>query len=257
MKGVVLFAFNNNIYDYYKMAVYCAKRVNRFLDLPVTIVTDKNSVTDTDYVFDNIIYTDAQTDNLRANKAWYNKGRYRVFDYSPYDETLVIDTDYLVNSNTLNSVFNLYDDFMCHKEIYIPLFPKQPEYISPYSFETLWATVMFFRKTNRVKQLFECMQMIQENYVHYVNLYGMLGTMFRNDHALAIATRLVNGHFEDKSMYIPWSLTHIQKEVTVYRVDDTSYLLMRKNGKRNEYITVKDIDFHCLGKQTFMDLINE
>lgn len=258
MKGVLLFAFNNDTTDYYKMAVATAKRANRFLDLPVTVVTDTASVTDTTYKFDNIIFTDAQTDNHKQKMPWYNKGRYRAFDLSPYDETLLLDTDYLINSDTLNRVFDLYDDFMCHKNTSFPLYPNiEQELVSLTSFQTLWATVIAFRKTDRTRQIFECLKMVQENYKHYVNLYGILGLTYRNDYGLTIATRIVNGQVDDPSMYIPWNLNHIKDELKVSKIDDTSYALIKETSKRPEYIVMKDTDFHCLSKNTFMELVNE
>ena len=36
-KGALLFAFNSPKYNYYEMAVATAKRINHFLNLPVTI----------------------------------------------------------------------------------------------------------------------------------------------------------------------------------------------------------------------------
>ena len=38
--GVVLFAFNNSSIDYIKQAIYCAKNVKKYLNLPVQLVTD-------------------------------------------------------------------------------------------------------------------------------------------------------------------------------------------------------------------------
>ena len=53
-KGVILFAFNSTKFNYYDMAVITAKRINHFLDLPVTIITDVTSVPENiDYVFDS------------------------------------------------------------------------------------------------------------------------------------------------------------------------------------------------------------
>ena len=43
-KGALLFAFNSPKYNYYEMAVATAKRINHFLDLPVTVITDDNSI---------------------------------------------------------------------------------------------------------------------------------------------------------------------------------------------------------------------
>jgi len=55
-KGVLLFAFNIEKVNYYEMAVCCAKRINHFLNLPVTIVTDNESLpVNSTYQFDNVI----------------------------------------------------------------------------------------------------------------------------------------------------------------------------------------------------------
>ena len=57
-KGVLLFAFNSPKYNYYEMAVSTAKRINHFLDLPVTIVTDNESLPEQQlYTFDKVIIT--------------------------------------------------------------------------------------------------------------------------------------------------------------------------------------------------------
>jgi len=100
-RGVILFAFNSPKYDYYEMAVAAAKRINHFLKLPVTVVTDVESVRETDYQFDKTIITIPDKNNKRDWGVWINKGRYKAFEFSPYDETLLLDTDYMVNSDKL------------------------------------------------------------------------------------------------------------------------------------------------------------
>ena len=65
-KGVILFAFNSPKFNYYDMAVATAKRANHFLNLPVTIITDTNSVpSKTDYIFDKTIIISPDTSNRR------------------------------------------------------------------------------------------------------------------------------------------------------------------------------------------------
>ena len=54
-RGAILFAFNSPKFDYYSMAEFTAKRINHFLNIPVTIVTDESSLPDNpNYNFDNI-----------------------------------------------------------------------------------------------------------------------------------------------------------------------------------------------------------
>jgi hypothetical protein len=111
-RGVLLFAFNSDTVDYFKMAVATAKRANQYLNLPVSVVTDESTdLSQYDYKFDNIIIQVPNKDNRTIeNNVWINKGRYSAYELSPYDETLVLDTDYLINSDTLLKPFELYDD---------------------------------------------------------------------------------------------------------------------------------------------------
>ena len=260
-RGVVLFAFNNETVNYYDTAVYCAKRIKHFLNLPVSLITDEKSLPDTPTsLFDNIILAEAQTGNRKTKDvSWINKGRYRVYDLTPYDETLVLDTDYIVNSNQLNQIFDLYDDFMCAKTAnYLMFGEMHKDVVSQSSFELAWATIICFKKTQRTKQIFECMQMIQDNYLHYSNLYSFVPAPYRNDYALAISLHIVNGGLDDKSLYIPWNLIHVNERINLHKVNeeefDTEFIAL-KQSKRNEYIKIKETDFHMLDKKNYLEIV--
>lgn len=258
MRGVLLFAFNTANVDYYRMAVATAKRVNQFLKLPVSVVTGpETDVSKYDSVFQNIYIETPDISNSKNNAVWINKGRHMAYQLSPYDETLVLDTDYLVNSETLLKPFELYDDFMCHKNTSLLMNPSQPqESISSNTYQTLWATVIYFKKTSRTKQIFECMKMVQDNYRYYCSVYGTNSNTYRNDYALTIALRIVNGGLENAQDYIPWKLVHLTEDVKAFRNSETVYTLV-KGGSRTEYMIIKDTDFHLLSKQNFMELVNE
>ena len=43
-RGAILFAFNSSKYNYAEMAVYTAKRIDQFLGIPTTLVTDVDSL---------------------------------------------------------------------------------------------------------------------------------------------------------------------------------------------------------------------
>lgn len=264
-RGVLLFAFNSPKYNYYEMAVATAKRINHFLGLPVTLVTDSESLPEKEtYQFDHTILATADKDNIRDWGIWINKGRYRAYQLSPYDETILLDTDYMVNSDTLLKLFDLPTDFCCHDTTSFLMHPGVPqEVLSSYSFKTLWATVVMFKKTERAKQIFDCLEMVQKNYDHYANIHSFVAGTFRNDYALTLATRITNGHTEPIEDIIPWNLVHVGKNTSVYRNNDdefnTEYTVMFDNwqrGKiRKEYTIIKDTDFHVMNKDNFMELI--
>lgn len=263
-RGVILFAFNSDKNDYYAMAVATAKRINYFLNLPTTVITNSESITDTTYKFDKTIIATADTSNKRDKQIWINKGRYQAYALSPYDETILIDTDYLINSDTLNKLFELPTDFCCHDTTSFLMQPTATqEVLSAYSVKTLWATVMAFKKTSRAKQIFECIEMIQNNYNHYANIHTFVGGLYRNDYALTLALKITNGHLDSKQDTIPWNLLHVGKNTQVYKNTkdefNSEYTAMFDNwqrGKiRKEYITVSDTDFHVMSKTNFIELM--
>ncbi len=265
-RGVILFAFNSPKYNYYEMAKYTARRVNHFLKLPVTIVTDEDSLPDSiDYQWDNIITITPDKDNFRDWGLWINKGRYQAYELSPYDETLLLDVDYVVNSNKLLTIFDFYDDFCCHNRTEFLMLPNAPqELLSAYSYETLWATVVAFKKTERAKQIFDTLRMVQENYEHYANIHSFVGGVYRNDYALTLALKIVNGHSDVKQDYIPWNLVHLGKNTQLTKNNeeefDTSFKILFDNwqrGKiRKEYIDISDMDFHIMNKDLYVEIIN-
>ena len=266
-KGVILFAFNSPKYNYYEMALHTAKRVNHFLGLPVTLVTDEESYpTDETYEWDNVVKIVPDKDNFRDWGMWINKGRYMAYDLSPYDETILLDVDYVINSDKLLTTFETYDDFCRHNKTNFLMHPNAAqELLSVYSYETLWATVVTFKKSPRAEQIFRSLEMVQKNYDHYANIHNFIAGAYRNDYALTLALRITNGHVVVPRDYILWDLVHIGKNTQVYAntTDEfnTEYTVMFDNwqrGKvRKEYITIKDMDFHLMNKDLFMEIIND
>ena len=128
--GVVLFAFNNSDIDYIKQAIYCAKRVKKYLGLPVQLITDSAGYMEDTYPFYNK-YIDQVTfspspksttkkfyDGIHTNYKleWKNGARDSAFDLSIFDKTLVIDTDLLISNDKLLKCFDFPDDFMIAKD---------------------------------------------------------------------------------------------------------------------------------------------
>ena len=264
-RGVILFAFNSHKYNYYEMAKHAASRAKHFLNLPVTLVTDEDSMPAGEYEhWDKVVKINPDKNNVRDWGQWINKGRYLAYDLSPYEETILIDADYVINSDKLLKTFETYDDFCCHDNT---AFMMQPgvaqEVLSSYSYKTLWATVVAFRKTSRAQQIFECLEMVQKNFNYYADIHQFVAGVFRNDYALTLALRIANGHLNEQNDIIPWNLLHVGKNTSVYAEStnefNTEYTVMFDNwqrGKiRKEYINIKDTDFHVMNKENFLELI--
>lgn len=264
-RGALLFAYNTTKFDYYAMAEYTAKRINHFLDIPVSIVTSPESIPNIGtYKFDQVLNATPDKSNHFRDTIWFNKGRYKAFELTPYDETLLIDVDYMVNSDRLLNVFDYMEDFACHESTAFMMAPKSgSEVLGPNGYKSLWATVIGFKKTHKAKQLFDCMKMIQQNYEHYANIHGFASEIYRNDYSLTLAHRIINGHYDYRREILPWNLMHIGLKTRVYSNTDsefnTEYTVIYdqwKNSKiKKEYNIIKDIDFHIINKEIFEALM--
>ncbi len=176
-KGIVLFAHNNDAIDYVAQAVFCCKKIKEHLQLPVTLITSENVKED---IFDNIIKiknpNTKQTRNMydgeiRKNVLWSNQSRSTVFDLTPYEETIVMDTDYIVENDTLLKAFQTKQDFLINYDAqhidFKSKMTSEMKYISDTGIKMCWATVFYFKKVERVKNLF-IFHVIRFSYNSYI-----------------------------------------------------------------------------------------
>lgn len=197
-KGVMIHAFGDDVIDYYQLALTCAKLAKKNLKLPIVCVTDKDFGKD---VFDDIIMIESKTKQKKTLKTKDSQVRYNYkndtrslsYDLTPFEQTLVIDSDYLVFNNNLLRYFDLYGlEVACPKAIFDIVSGQQVfNYISG-TIRQEWATLIYFTKSKHAAQAFEHWKMIQKNYSYYSKLLGVYGHL-RNDYALSIASHTMNG----------------------------------------------------------------
>jgi len=261
--GALILAFNNEETDYVSMAAWSARNIRRHLDIPTSIVTD---CTDTTKLkdFDVVINTQAQTGGTRyfedynRTVTWHNAGRTDVYNLTPYDQTLVLDADYVVASNDLIKVLRSTQDFMCHKTA-IDLTTGDPLYnlnqFGDYNFPMWWATVMMFRRSNTAQYIFDCMQMVRANWQHYRDLYGVRQSNYRNDYALSIALGIVSGHTLTVDS-IPWPLYSLLPSTRLSAVYEDSYMVEYNDSEtKPKQMSFSGLDFHAMGKKHLEDII--
>ncbi len=207
-KGVVLFAYNTDNVDYISISKNSAYFIKKFLKLPISLITDQNISND---IFDKIIIDKNDFKNTREdNINWRNGNRFRAYELSPYDETILLDSDYIVMDNSLLKLLNTTQDYRIfqHTEF---LDIKHATRMGPMSLEFLWATGIIFKKTLKTKLLFDMVRNIQKNYLYYYDLYQISSNKFRNDFAFTIANNIINGYAIDINCIIPWKLMTIHK----------------------------------------------
>ena len=253
--GALIFAFNNEQIDYVAMANWSAKNIHRHLAIPVCVVTDKEPTQP--HVFDHVVIVNPVDAGQRyfsdydTNVTWHNTNRMDAYTLSPWDQTLVLDADYVVASDQLRTVLNSRQDFVCHRwatDITGLRTFEDLNYFGNHRMPMWWATVMMFRRGTNAELLFEMMQMIRDNWTHYRNLYKNPVSTYRNDHALSIALNTLNGHTLCVDS-IPGTLASLTPEHRLTQLDADSYRVdFLTPDKKPRWITLTQ-DFHAMGKQ--------
>jgi hypothetical protein len=159
-------------------------------------------------------------------------------------------------SSALSNCWGSENDFMINHKIFTPGDTKEPgsKYIDEFGIRLYWATVIYFKKTEFAKFIFEIVRHIQDNYNYYRQLYSFSNSMFRNDNAFSIAIHTLNGFTDNHStinelpisgLLMAWDTGDIYKvnglnDITVYCEKEIkgTYTLAR----------IKDQDIHIMNK---------
>jgi hypothetical protein len=216
-RGIIAFANNTPQVDYIKIAEQTLKVASHVLGLPYTIISD----------------TDTHTDNTRYDIdlgefiPWRNNNRYQVYEKSPYDETLVIDADYLVLDQNLLNVFSQPWDYLLQRHT-TALTQEFPTVMGPNSLPFIWGTVFAFRKTPRAKLFFDLVGRVQNNYSYYRLLFNIQERNYRNDYAFAVADILLNG-YSISATTIPGSMISVDQVINSIQINDDQLVIKDNN----------------------------
>lgn len=255
--GALIFAFNNEQTDYVAMAEWSAQRIRRHLNIPVAVVTDLDPGDPRVGGFDRVIAANATTGGTRwfedyaATVSWHNAGRVDAYSLTPWDQTLVLDADYVVCSSNLQGLFTTDTDFLCHRFAWDVKTGKPLDSLNTfgrYHMPMWWATVMMFRKSNTAQYIFDSMQMVRDNWQHYRDLYHIDRATYRNDFALSIALGIVSGHTGHVDA-IPWDLASALPDTEIEQLDEDYFALEYVDVDRvSRTVGVSGTDFHAMGK---------
>ena len=254
-KGVLLFAFANEQINYIKQAEECARRIKKYLDVPVALVTDSDIKSES---FVNVInYQEKNTFSKRiysnGSKAtntltFRNTARSKAYDLTPFDTTLVMDVDYMLCSDTLKHSFELDRQFQIYKDA-VDIHPDRDRdeftYTSSIGPMFYWATVFCFQKTKEVKQFFDLLNVIQNNYRYYVDQYKFKNDMFRNDYLFSIALNLLDNNFAD---ILPGKMYYSLDKDTPILLSDTEFKAITSAKRIKIPVRLENCDIHVMNK---------
>jgi len=264
-QGVLIFAQNNSEIDYAKISLYAALRVEQYLNVPVSLITDSKdwlfkSQPTAKNIFDRIITINSDTNQTKKfydgtlsgkTLTWKNLSRADCYELSPYDETLVIDSDYIISSNNLSKIWDNSQDFLIYKNSFDLAQWRDDssfKYLNQTSIPFYWATAFYFKKTPANRAFFNIVNYIKTNWSYYRSLYNIDSVVFRNDFAFSIAIHMMGKEFVNP---LPGKMNYtLDRDLLIDIKDGALQFLVEKKNYSGEYISTKtnNLDMHVMNK---------
>lgn len=277
MRGMLMFAHNNGLFDYGKMAYASALSAVHHIGEPISLVTDEETWEDllskhlyARTLFEEPIFVEKGIPNHRQfrlsdgtmKKAEYhNTTRLKVYELSPYDETLLLDSDILIQDSTLAEIWGSKSSIRMNCEVSelvkamhgTSTITKLGENSMP----IFWATICYFRRCPIAKDFFELAQYVVDNYSYYGVLYGFPTSIIRMDFALTVAAHIMSGCIHkartvveplpNEDTVFAWS-----KDIMVAVEKGRATFLTPFNGQQFPVTTYRTV--HCTSKDSMLDM---
>lgn len=220
-RGILVLAQNTKGINYVEQAIVLAlslKLTNP--EIPISIITN-NIISDKDrQLFDQII--EIPWGDLSEESNWKIENRWKVYHVTPYDETIVMDTDMLVleNINHWWSFLNNYDLFftsnvltyrneLVTENYYRQTFVKN-------DLPNIYTGIYYFKKCQFTHDFFDYLELVMNNWQKFYNdfLTEDRPDFISMDVCAAITTKLLDcGHLITNQKILTPTFVHMKPKV--------------------------------------------
>lgn len=251
--GVAFFAYNTDQINYLKLATLAALYVERHMpNQSICLITDhanwewfqktaEGPIAQN--VFDDVVITNPplQTNYRTHYDSPYTKfksdfkngNKHKVIDFTPYDRTLLLDIDYIVQNNDLEYVFDTDQGvtlFHRAQDIIGRLPYPSEQYLYETGVPMLWSTAIYFDRNDPLaRSFFDLWAHVANNYTFYRFLYNFPAGMFRTDFCVSIAAHMLNGMGQGELVSdFPFPMIYMSQRddiAQVNTVDEWAYLV--------------------------------
>lgn len=261
-RGILIFAKNNEKINYVQQAKVCAFLAKRHLDnIPICLVTDINV---SDPIFDIVKNVNCfkeqkrryNTATVHEELSYFNIGRTNAYELSPFEETILLDSDYFIQNNILNLVWNSVYPVLMNKKYNSIFKPKQngyEPYIGKWGPFMYWATVMYFKKSKEAKILFDVAKHIEGNYEFYRSSYNLPGRIIRNDYIFSIANELIKSNIHALPVN---NILNAYEADDILNVNENSITFLCNRNNKLCPVNVRNLNVHIMNKIDLNDKLD-
>jgi len=291
-EGICFFAYNNDKIDYIKLTIIAARYAKRYLNKPVCLITDTGTAAwleqsqdkkIAEECFDYIVTTnDKFKDNMRGHfdSPWTefraqfkNSNKHKIWQYSPFEKTLLLDVDYIVKNDYLNHVWDsgknvaMYDQA---RSIRNDMPHHREQWLYEAGIKMWWSTVVYFDRSEVSELFFDTWAHVADNYDYYQYLYNFPGKLFRTDYCVSVASHILNGMQDGEviSTFGDIPMFYMDQKDDIVQVDSVQDWIMLAHDQKEKWknIVVKQhhLDVHAMNKRAIernwsqiMELLDE
>ena len=274
-QGILIYAHNTRAVDYALLSVISAGLAKKQLSMPASLVTDDSTVSWmkqsqifhlAEKVFENIIVADRPiTNNQRrlydgennSTVPFVNVNRDTAWNLTPYDRTLLIDSDFLIFSDVLNKYWNTDCDLLIGESINDIYSQDRMKYLDRHVSDTgvklYWATTVMFTKNQNTRLFFDTVNHVKENYRYYADVFRFDHRQFRNDIAFSVSKHILDGYVESNLGTLPPILSALDRDI-LYEVNDQrlTFLIDHKLDSNYCAASISGVDIHIMNKQSII-----
>lgn len=276
-KGVCFFAYNNQQIDYAAMAILAAKYVKKYLDLPVCLITDtgtdawlqqSQSTDDIKSAIDYIVITDDEMQkNIRRHhdSPWTeftaqfnNSNKHKIWEYSPFEKTLLLDLDYIVKTDFLSSAFDSIQGVSMFDRA-ITIQNQKPQHAERKLYDAgikmWWSTVVYFDRSEFSELFFDTWAHVADHYEYYQYLYNFPANLFRTDYCVSITAHILNGMQDGDTIsnFYDVPMINMSQKDDIIEVNDLqSWIYLAANVRepwKNILVKHENLDVHVMNKR--------
>ncbi len=243
-RGILLFCFDTEHTKYHRILEKCVHLIKKNLKLEITVVTNFDTYKNLKSLgFINYKFIEPEKGNTKLGKEWNNVDRHMAYELSPYDTTLVMDIDYFCFSDNLLQFMDTDYDFLIPDQVHDLTQRNSFSQRTWSMIPMVWATVFVFKKTKKVKKIFDTIKYVKTFYKYFNDMYRISSKNFRNDYAFAIALQQINGFITYNKF--PFALSTLPIDCKVVQFNDNG-LAWQYEDKIN---SIEGQDVHVLNKE--------
>lgn len=219
-KGYLVFAQNSST-DYVRQAIALSASLKKSGNLePISIVTDDRVPPEYCHLFDKII--PIPWGDSAKHSQWKIENRWKLYHITPYDETVVMDSDIIV-TDSLSLLWNFLNNYDLYFTTDVVNFKSEQVIDTVYrqtfiqnNLPNLYSGLHYFRKSSSADEFYQLLELIVKNYNEFYEKYTPVARQefLSIDVSAAIAAKILdNANDITCNLYHPTQFYHLKSKL--------------------------------------------